>query len=131
MLNFFCRGMPGVVAAEKAPACSSYSFGASDRRTVLSSKETARRRPSGENSSRKPALVMVSENTSRRVGKCHKLIRVHPWLKGFLDQGFESRKNNFPTGGVMVMLFVPLAVLILYPLAVQVPVARLLFCCRV
>ena len=26
--------------------------------------------------------------------------------------GFESRKNRFPTGEVMVMLFVPLAVLI-------------------
>src|SRR5579862_6330405 len=36
--------------------------------------DTASRRPSGENCSRKPALVMVSEKTSRRVGKCHNLI---------------------------------------------------------
>jgi len=49
-----------------------------------------------------------------------------------VGQGLDSRKNTLPCGGVMVTLFVPLAVVTVYPLAAQLAAAaRLLFCCKV
>jgi hypothetical protein len=46
--------------------------------------------------------------------------------------GLLKRKNRFPVGGVMVMLLVPLAVVMEYPLVVQLAVAAgLLFCSNV
>ena len=46
--------------------------------------------------------------------------------------GLDRRKNKFPAGGVMVMEFVPLAVLMLSPLVVQFAGAgRFALCCNV
>ena len=46
--------------------------------------------------------------------------------------GLLKRKNRLPVGGVIVMLFVPLAVVMEYPLVVQLAVAAgLLFCSKV
>ena len=42
-----------------------------------------------------------------------------------------KRKNKFPTGDVMVMLFVPLMLLIMKALVTQFVVARFAVCCRV
>jgi hypothetical protein len=60
--------------------------------------------------------------------------RLGSWADTLLPvfQGLERRKNKFPVGEVIVMLFVPLAVLIKYPLIIQpTDATRLLFCCNV
>jgi len=45
-------------------------------------------------------------------------------------QGCHSRKNEFPLGGVMVMLFVPLFVIMGSLFVVQLVVVKSAFCCR-